>query len=454
MTDSSKTFCVLPFIHIQVKPNGQIKPCCRFDFVHDDYIDKEWNLHKDSAYHTFNRYNISNGSTLTEAMSSDLCNDIRTKMLTGDRVSGCRKCYAEESSNGSSMRIHENHSRNDNIQDTLSDNLEPLKIKYLEMTFGNYCNLKCRTCAGDLSSTWHDEEILLANFYPGRYSVPKVLNIPFNWKPEDFVNVEEIKFTGGEPMIHPDFLKLMDMLIDIDAAKNISLDVFTNCSWIPRDKFFNRLNQFKQVKISLSIDGIGVTNDYIRSPSKWSVVDEVADKWLTNESTHSDRVVTSWNPTINIYNILQIDKMIEWWEKKQNLHFPSKHWPNFIQKDFKESQPTPSFRLIFNLLHDPRYLCISNLPFSVKEVASQKIISIQEKYNCMTVTENPRKESFKKKLEAILGKLNSQADSEMLNLFASYTADLDNLRNQSIKDALPTLYDQLKSYVDFKGKLP
>lgn len=450
----SKTFCILPFMHIQVKPNGQIKPCCRFDFVHDDYIDKEWNTHKDGAYHTFNRYNISNGSTLTEAISSDLWNDIRTKMIAGDKVSGCRKCYAEESYYGSSMRIHENHRRNQNIQDRLSDNIEPLKIKYLEMTFGNYCNLKCRTCAGDLSSTWHDEEILISNSYPGRYSSPKILNIPFNWKPEDFLNVEEIKFTGGEPMIHPDFLKLMDMLIDIDIAKNISLDVFTNCSWIPRDKFLNRLVKFKMVKISLSVDGIGETNDYIRTPSKWSVVDIVVDSWLIQEAKNIDKIQITWNPTINIYNILEIDKMIYWWDKKQNSHFINRPWPNLMTKDSREDYNTASFRLIFNLLQDPKYLSISNLPLSVKKIIGDKIKSIQENYGSLIDEGNFRKENFNKKLEAIVGQLNSDADNEMLNLFGSYTADLDKLRNQSIKEAIPILYNELKCYVDFEGKLP
>jgi sulfatase maturation enzyme AslB (radical SAM superfamily) len=453
MTAKSKTFCILPFIHIQVKPNGQIKPCCRFDFVHDDYIDKDWTAKNGSAYHVFNKYNISNGSTLTEAMTSNLWNDVRNNMLNGKPVSGCRKCYTAETFNGRSMRVHENYARNDQIQDSLSSSIEPLKIKYLEMTFGNYCNLKCRTCAGDLSSTWHEEEALLAKVYPGRYSSPKVLNIPFNWKPEDFVNIEEIKFTGGEPMIHPDFLKLMDMLIEIDVAKNIALDVFTNCSWIPGGKFFKRLTKFKQVKISLSIDGVGKTNDYIRTPSDWRVVDSVVDSWLAQEAADTNKIQITWNPTINIYNILEIDNMIDWWDNKQNGHFPNRSWPNLTEKDYKEDHNISSFRLIFNILQDPKYLSISNLPQSAKELANRTIKSIYDKYDSWDMAENPRKEIFNKKMEAIRGALNSTANIEMLKLFASYTEDLDKLRTQSLKDSLPLLYKELEGHVDYTGKL-
>ena len=453
MTNKSNTFCILPFIHIQVKPNGQIKPCCRFDFVHDDYIDKKWNLSSDGTYHTFNRYNISNGTTLTDAMRSDLWNDIRNKMLNGESVSGCRKCYAEESLNNRSMRVNENYLRNNKIQDCPSDNTGTIKIKYLEMTFGNYCNLKCRTCAGDLSSTWHDDEAKIANLYPGRYSSPKVLNIPFNWKPEDFIDVEEIKFTGGEPMIHPDFIKLMDMLIDINISKNICLDVFTNCSWNPGQKFLDRLKKFKQVKISLSVDGIGDTNDYIRTPSKWSTVNRVVDKWLSEESQSSKTIQISWNPTINIYNILEIDKMIAWWDNKQNTHFPSRPWPNLENKNYREEYNISSFRMIFNILQDPQYLSIANLPDSTKEIVDKKISSIYSKYQTLDADENHRKEIFVKKLEAIKRTLHSEGKIDMLDTFACYTADLDKLRDQSLRDSIPALYLELENYVSFTGKI-
>jgi hypothetical protein len=350
------------------------------------------------------------------------------------------------------MRINENYLRNNNIQDNISNEIVPLEIKYLEMTFGNYCNLKCRTCAGDLSSTWHEEEVLLAKVYPGRYSSPKVLNIPFNWKPEDFINIEEIKFTGGEPMIHPDFLKLMDMLIKIDVAKNISLDVFTNCSWKPGEKFFKRLNQFKQVKISLSIDGVGKTNDYIRTPSEWNVVDSVVDSWLSQEAAAPSKIQITWNPTINIYNILEIDTMIAWWDEKQNRHFSNRPWPNLTEQNYREDT-TSSFRLIFNILQDPKYLSVSNLPESAKQLASSKLKLIYDKYDSSNSLGNSRKEMFNKKLAAIDGALKLPANKEMLQLFASYTEDLDRLRTQSLKNSLPLLYKELEGHVEYTGKL-
>lgn len=249
------------------------------------------------------------------------------------------------------------------------------------MTFGNYCNLKCRTCNGDLSSTWWEDENALVDSgkYPDRYfyirNSTKNVNIPFKWMPEDFINVEEIKFTGGEPMVHPDFIKLMDMLIELDVAKNIKLDVFTNCSWIPGEKYLDRLRQFKKIVLSLSVDGVGAVNDYIRSPSKWETVDNAVAAWLNLEDTNRENVHVVWNPTINIYNILNIKEMIEWWiTKNTNV---DENWlakTVIVNSTLADNEAVPAGKVKFNILQDPSYLSVKMLK-SMDWSAREKIIN-------------------------------------------------------------------------------
>jgi hypothetical protein len=103
-------------------------------------------------------------------------------------------------------------------------------------------------------------------------------------------------------------------------------------------------------------------------------------------------------------------------------------------------------------LQDPKYLAISNLPLSAKTIVNDKIKGLLDKHDCYDMT-NPRKETFYKKLMAIKGALSSEGDSNMLNLFASYTQDLDKIRNQSIKESIPILYDTLNGQVEYIGKL-
>ena len=85
----SKTFCILPWIHAQTKPNGQIKPCCRFDHKNLEYKTKDG--------YKFDRFNINNEDmTFTAALNSPEWRSIRNDMLNGEQVPGCRKCDQEE----------------------------------------------------------------------------------------------------------------------------------------------------------------------------------------------------------------------------------------------------------------------------------------------------------------------------------------------------------------------
>lgn len=371
---SKNTFCILPFIHMQVKPSGQMKPCCRFEFHNAEY------KAADGEY-VFNPHNLNSEATLADSQKSEVWQDIREKLLNNQPVAGCGKCYHEEETSGFSMRTSENQLRNNAKQNGPSYNVDTPIIKYLEMTFGNYCNLKCRTCNGDLSSTWWEDENALIDSgkYPDRYfyirSSTKNVNIPFKWRPEDFINVEEIKFTGGEPMVHPDFIKLMDMLIEMDVAKNIKLDVFTNCSWVPGEKYLSRLKQFKKIVLSLSVDGVGAVNDYIRAPSKWEIVDNAVTAWLKLEDTDRENIHVVWNPTINIYNILNIKEMIEWWMAK-NAGI-NEHWlaeTVIVNSKLAENEAVPAGKVKFNILQDPSYLSVKMLK-SMDWSAREKIIN-------------------------------------------------------------------------------
>lgn len=457
---------------MQVKPTGQMKPCCRFEFHNKEYLTPERNYY-------FDPHNVSKNSSLSQSQNSELWENIRQKLLNNEPVAGCSKCYKEESISGFSMRTSENNLRNDELQDRPAYDVSKPIIKYLEMTFGNYCNLKCRTCNADLSSTWWDDENALVNtgnysdrYYYIRTRTSKTISIPFNWQPEDFINVEEIKFTGGEPMVHPDFIKLMDMLIDIDVAKNIKLDVFTNCSWIPGEKYLTRLKKFKKINLSLSIDGVGSVNDYIRHPSDWATVDDATSAWLNLENTDRDNIHVIWNPTINIYNIETIKTMTEWWfEKNNNI---DKDWmPRtvIVNKKLNHNELIPAGKFKFNVLQDPSYLSLTILPDHFKnKIADEVQILITElnvKNKTLTdslldildpidyhihlpssVLKNPTEifeehwfiQEIRVKLEKIIKNLKqTKSRREDLHKFLMYTADLDRLRNENFEKIFPKL---------------
>ena len=121
----SDTYCVLPFVHFAVKPDGVAKPCCRF--VH-------WDTPESAELWAENNHNAIGTERV---LHGDQFASVRQQMLSGERVHGCWKCYQEEERVGYSMRTMFN--------DRWPEHEDTVELKYLEVSFGNYCNLSCRT---------------------------------------------------------------------------------------------------------------------------------------------------------------------------------------------------------------------------------------------------------------------------------------------------------------------
>lgn len=485
----NRSFCVLPFMHMQYKPNGQPKPCCRFDLDADEYnqmyeLGDFWGANtiflrdlvsQNSGAVTQDKYpgihpealakmsDIGNAS-MEEAFDSRFWNDVRKKMLAGTTIPGCNKCYKEEDERlatknvkpdlgfGFSMRAGMNYDWNNGVFDRLDGKKQ---IEFIELGFGNYCNLACRMCSSNLSTTWHDDDKALNGKY-GRTLTPRIEDADIKISDETLLGLKEIKFTGGEPMVHPNFGKLINRIVKLDCAKNIKLEIFTNCSYSPSNKITKDLTQFKQVNLSLSIDGYGEVNDYIRYPSKWNKVDAAAKKWLEVES-QQDHFVVQMNPTITIYNIMYLDDLYNWWYR---IKLEANNSPDQIMyaadtnnhEQLKERTGTKRI-LVMNTANWPDYLDILLLPVDVKEKLIEKYANDDAKEIWKNWTDNiPTDAKLPLDLRQSLNRVNLQLQrktvtNSSLKVFYEYTKDLDKLRKQDFKKSLPELYEAIKDLI-------
>jgi hypothetical protein len=462
--ENKSTFCILPWIHAQTKPNGQIKPCCRFD-------------HKNPAYKLedgsfkFDKFNINNGTSFSNALDSLEWEEMRQLMSNEQQVPGCRKCYQEEDFHYNnvyknpkkrirSMRSKENWlwNRDNQLEVDVEGKSVKGKIRYLELALGTYCNLKCRTCTADLSSTWVDDEIALSKFYKDRQVYKSVITIEEKWEVRDFEHVEEIKFTGGEPMLHPNFIKIIDIIILTGRAHLITLDIFTNASWVPRAKVLDRLKQFSKVVINLSVDGVGKVNDYVRAPSDWATVEESVKEWLVAEGAFPSTFVIKWVPCVSIYNVWQFREMIDWWFNLQFEIKNKKWWESITLMQSNELIEVPQVTMIVNIVHEPKYLSVSHYPDKNELIP----LLIEHKRNFIAkikqeVGDEKTQWAVELQLEGIynkvVGALYAPADPIMLKTFIEYTADLDKLRGQDLRTDIPFLWDKIKDHVEYKGRM-
>jgi len=312
MSDSTKTYCKYFFNHIALWNGRLATPCCR-------YSTKPGSETKSFA-HPYEPV-----KTFKETLLSDKWEKLRKNSLAGIKDPGCWKCYEEEEKGIYSLRNQANevmldqkieagltHDSQGDWSDVLKY-MQSTKLTYLEMNLGNYCNLACNICNSSLSTKWEEDDRWLKQengFDRGVFKPDTKLEIEYD--KADYEHVDRIKFVGGEPMLHPKFLSIVDFIIETGYSKNIELQIFTNASWIPKDKIISRLSQFKRVRISLSIDGTEEVNDYTRHLSSWETVNATARRWMELSKEHKG-IQVKWEPTLSVYNANHIPEMFQWW---------------------------------------------------------------------------------------------------------------------------------------------
>lgn len=252
----SKTFCILPWIHVNGSVGGGYRPCCNsesyFDFKDDN-------------------------NSIKQAFESNSMDEIRQFMQQEKEHPACEVCYSRERNNGLSFR----HTYTvDKFKEFVDPNADE-KIKYLDLRFDNTCNLACRMCDPSSSNQlyssieWYrQEDKPLPEHWKGftNYKQKDQTQISANRK--DYViellpDIEVLKVTGGEPFISKDFLEVLDHAIENDYAKNIRLLITTNGTKFVK-AVLQRLKHFKGVDMNVSVDGTSHVYDYVRYPFTWN----------------------------------------------------------------------------------------------------------------------------------------------------------------------------------------
>lgn len=241
------TWCVLPWIHLCVRTDNVLKPCCR-------YLSQSPTNELGVSLDDVERIGVA-------AMNVDKYKDIRRKMLAGERLPGCRKCYTQEEhkdlTDRLSMRMFLN-SRYEHVKrENLTDEFESLR--YIEMSIDNICNLQCKMCNSMFSSKLINTDKFMGDI------VYKKLEPNFSKLDNmDLTNLEYVKILGGEPFITPNFIKFIDYLCERANPENISLEIATNGTSLPNEEVISRMNRFKMNYINVSLDSYSKANDYQR----------------------------------------------------------------------------------------------------------------------------------------------------------------------------------------------
>lgn len=330
----SKTFCILPWIHLSTRPDGQMRVCCTANAssVGPTNDKSEYGGSIGVVKDEMGKPNNLNISDFQSAWNSTYMKNVRKQMLNGEVPPSCTKCFKEEAAGHNSKRMWETRYWSEQfdidtlVAETNQDGSIPPKLRYIDLRFGSKCQLACVMCSPHDSSGWIKEHSKIwpqikneslkdtfawrdkGSINGSSYNWHK--NNPLFWQQfnEQIPNMAQLYFAGGESLIIEEHYEILEEAIRNGHAKNLELRYNSNgVEW--REDLFDLWREFKLVRFHYSVDDIGNRNEYIRYPSNWDRTQEVFHI-LDNET--SDNVEVTVACAVQALNIYYVPDFLKW----------------------------------------------------------------------------------------------------------------------------------------------
>jgi len=339
----SKTFCMLPWVHMHAFPDGRAYPCCLSDYWHP-----MGDLRK---------------NTMAEVWNQEAYRTMRQNMLEDKPCKECTKCYEQEQHGAFSMRNDSNRNYGhyiSEVDNTLPDGTNPdFRIRYWDVRFSNLCNFSCRTCGPIFSSNWYKDHVKLYGRKPdvlGR----DMLRVEYTTGDEDGMlaqmephipYLEQVYFAGGEPLIMKEHYFMLEKLIEAGKT-DIRLQYNTNFSELHfKDKHvFEYWKHFKNVSVGASLDASGARAELMRKGTDWKQTIQNRERMM-QEVPHVDFYVSSTISAMNVLHVLDFHR--EWTElglvnaKDWNVNIcqsPEWYRVDIFPQEFKDAVIYPAYQ--------------------------------------------------------------------------------------------------------------
>ena len=195
----SKTFCMLPFMHVYGSAGGDLVPCCEAQEI-------PLNEKGESAIQSWNNKNYK---------------ELRRALANGERPKRCDVCWHNEDSGIISNRLQwekDNWKTFSDIIDVNDDYTVNNKPYWVELKVSNFCNLKCIMCSTHSSYKRVADLDIIKKYttdgYETRLLRPTTLFESLGKWPSIWDTVHTLQFTGGEPIINKEHYDLLDSIPD------------------------------------------------------------------------------------------------------------------------------------------------------------------------------------------------------------------------------------------------
>ena len=445
------TFCPLPWNSINLRNNGDLRICCNTN----SYSPKRGIMTKEDG----TPYNAGKDDW-NEARNAELLKEVRVSMMKGEWHPECTRCKKEEESGMRSRREYENDDWGKYSGDISLEKMLPITeedgtldtskqdIEFMDIRYGNFCNLKCRMCGPTDSHKWYDDFVKTTgrtHYKDTHETIQLTKNAKGKWHTDQYdwfqdndiywnnfekyaPDAKKLYIVGGEPLIIAEHQESLERLVASGKAGKIQLEYNTNLTMVP-DRLVHLWEQFKQIRIGVSIDGIGDVFNYQRTPAKF---DAVYKNMMTLQNNERINLKAWFAYTVTPMNVFHTADFMKW-----------KLTESGLDKFNPITGPRPV--ITHHMCHSPKYYNVKVLPQYLKDQVAEHY---QEHKDWILTTDfsDKVKDNFIKVLTGIETFMMSEDYSEeWLGHFIDQTAKLDEVRNQNILDIVPQYKELFKN---------
>jgi len=315
------------------------------------------------------------------------------------------------------------------------------------------CNFSCYVCGSGNSTQWASiakpikKDLENANLTEDRKHIEKWYNYDHldlnkNYTKKiksilyntDMSAVQFVHLVGGEPLYGKMFFWFLELL---DSRIDLSHVVFTfntNISIFPNEKILNILRKFKEVRVSLSLDGVGMLQETTRPGVSWEETNSNVEKWVAFRNTTRKiypanvdkveyRVFLFVATTLSVLNVNKLSSLLDY----------------TIEKDIVvtiESDRTSSGKeidpLILTFVQFKPYLDINLIPIEIRKKWMIDKNNYSEMYHFTIDVYN----------ESILYNTNNNGTVDKC---LAYLSIVEKATNTKFSDANPEMYECLQN---------
>ena len=373
----------------------------------------------------------------------------RLQMLKGIRPTECEYCWRIEDMGPDfvSDRVFKTVIYSDDDLKQLANLPWTADVipKTMELAFDRACNFACAYCNASFSTQWEKdikkngpyENLGNKNHYLAFNAASDMLdpdNNPYidafwKWWPELTLELEELRLTGGEPLLSQQTWKLLDYFekhpeTKMRLAINSNLGLKLNYM----EKLAEKSQYVKDLHLYTSLESFGKEAEYARDGLNFS-------EWQSNVEylvTHAKLSSLNIMMTVNVLSVFSTVEFLEW------------------LKEFKSRHGRGMGVISVNILRIPDFLNITTLPDHILFEYQEKLVRWYRANETSELFVDFELESIRRLIDYITEVTqpmhNYQPRADRMVYFKRFILEFDRRRQKSYKDVFPAIFsDWLES---------